>query len=40
MNRKSKSDELILADKKIIFQNEEKEKRAAELVIANNELVF
>ena len=40
MNKKTKSDELILADKKIIFQNEEKEKRAAELVIANKELVF
>ena len=32
--------EIIIANKKLVFQNEEKEKRAAELVIANNELVF
>jgi len=34
------SDELINANKKLVFQNEEKEKRAAELVIANKELAF
>jgi signal transduction histidine kinase len=32
--------ELIIANKKLIYQNEEKEKRAAELVIADKELVF
>ena len=32
--------EIIIANKKLVFQNEEKEKRAAELVIANNELVY
>jgi len=31
---------LILANKKLAFQYEEKEKRASELVIANHELVF
>jgi signal transduction histidine kinase len=33
-------DELSVANKKLIFQNEEKEKRAAELSIANAELLF
>jgi signal transduction histidine kinase len=32
--------ELIIANKKLIYQDEEKEKRAAELVIADKELVF
>ncbi|NVN94061.1 MAG: PAS domain S-box protein [Bacteroidetes bacterium] len=32
--------ELRLANKELIFQNEEKEKRASELVIANKELAF
>jgi len=32
--------ELVIANKKLAFQNEEKEKRAAELVIANIELAF
>ena len=32
--------ELIIANKKLAYQNEEKEKRAAELVLANIELVF
>jgi len=31
---------LILANKELVFQNEEKEKRAVELIIANKELVF
>jgi PAS domain S-box-containing protein len=31
---------LILANKALVFQNEEKEKRADELVIANKELLF
>ena len=35
-----KSDELILANKQLAFQNSEKEDRAAELVIANKELAF
>ena len=32
--------ELRKANKKLLFQNEEREKRAAELVIANQELIF
>ena len=35
-----KTDELILANKELAFQNEEKEKRADELFIANKELAF
>ena len=31
---------LIIANKELVFQNEEKEKWAAELVIANKELAF
>ncbi|MFA6484303.1 MAG: PAS domain S-box protein, partial [Bacteroidales bacterium] len=38
--RHKAENELIIANKKLLFQNEEKEKRAAELVIANKELVF
>jgi two-component system CheB/CheR fusion protein len=34
------SAELVIANKKLAFQNEEKEKRTAELVIANKELAF
>ena len=37
---KSKSEELINANKELVFQNKEKEKRAAELIIANKELAF
>ena len=33
-------DKLSIANKKLLFQNEEKEKRAAELIIANTELIF
>jgi len=32
--------ELIIANKELVFQNEEKEKRAAELIITNKELAF
>jgi signal transduction histidine kinase len=32
--------ELLLANKELIFQNEEKEKRAAELILVNKELAF
>ncbi len=35
-----KADELIIANKELAFQNQEKEKRADELVIANKELAF
>jgi signal transduction histidine kinase len=35
-----KTDELIMANRKLMFQNEEKEKREAELIIANKELAF
>ena len=38
--RKKAEQELILANKDLTFQNEEKEKRANELLIANKELVF
>jgi two-component system sensor histidine kinase EvgS len=38
--RKRAELELILANKELVFQNEEKGKRAAELVIANKELAF
>ncbi|MES2285488.1 MAG: PAS domain S-box protein [Bacteroidota bacterium] len=40
MAKRKKSDELIIANKELIFQNEEKEKRAEELIIANIELAF
>ncbi len=40
MGKKKKSDELIIANKELAFQNEEKEKRAKELIIANKELAF
>ena len=40
MNLLIKSQELILANKELAFQNEEKEKRAQELIIANKELAF
>ncbi len=39
MNKK-KPDELIIANKELVFQDEEKEKLAAELIIANKELAF
>jgi PAS domain S-box-containing protein len=35
-----KANELIIANKKLAFQNEEKDKRADELIIANKELLF
>src|SRR5664280_331134 len=38
--RKKAEQELIIANKDLTFQNEEKEKRANELIIANKELVF
>jgi len=37
---KQKSEELVRANKQLVFQNEEKGKRAAELGIANIELTF
>ena len=37
--RKMAEGELVLANKELIFQNEEKEKRAAELAVANEETV-
>ena len=40
MDKREKSDELIIANKELAFQNKEKEKRAAELIIANKELAF
>jgi len=38
--RKQAEQELIIANKELVFQNKEKEKRATELIIANKELVF
>jgi len=32
--------EFIIANKELVFQNEEKEKRASELLIANKELAY
>jgi light-regulated signal transduction histidine kinase (bacteriophytochrome) len=40
MDKRIKSDELIMTDKELAFQNREKEKRADELMIANKELAF
>ena len=40
MAKIKKSDELIIANKELVFQNKEKEKRAVELIIANKELAF
>ncbi|WP_295720769.1 diguanylate cyclase [Mucilaginibacter sp.] len=37
---KGPSEELIIANKELLFQNSEKEKRAKELVIANKELAY
>ena len=37
---KETSADLVIANKKLLFQNSEKEARAAELVIANKELLF
>ena len=38
--RKRAEEELIIANKELLFQNEEKEKRAEELIVANKELLF
>jgi len=38
--RKQAKQELIIADKELVFQKEEKKKRAAELIIADKELTF
>jgi PAS domain S-box-containing protein len=40
MNKKNKSDELIIAKKEIAFLNKEKAKRAAKLIIINLEMKF
>jgi light-regulated signal transduction histidine kinase (bacteriophytochrome) len=40
MDKRTRSDELIVANKKLAFQNKEKQKRADELIIANKELAF
>jgi PAS domain S-box-containing protein len=40
MNKKNKSDELIIANKEIAFLKREKAKRAAELIILNLEIKF
>ena len=37
---KKATEELIIANKELVFQKEEKEKRAEELIIANKELAF
>jgi PAS domain S-box-containing protein len=38
--RKRAETELIIANKELLFQNEEKEKRAGELIVANKELAY
>lgn len=38
MDNRNKSEELIITYIELAFQNEEKEKQAAELIIANKEL--
>jgi len=38
--KEKRSNELIVANKELLFQNKEKEKRANELIIANKELLF
>ncbi len=40
MAKRTESDDLITANKELVFQNKEKGKRAGELVIANKELAF
>jgi signal transduction histidine kinase len=40
MEKKNKSDQLIIANKELAFQQKEKGKREAELVIADKELVY
>ncbi|MES2836169.1 MAG: CheR family methyltransferase [Bacteroidota bacterium] len=40
LKSKENAKELIIANKKLLFQNTEKEKRAKELIIANKELAF
>ncbi|MBI3520866.1 MAG: response regulator [Bacteroidetes bacterium] len=40
MSKIKKSNELVSVNKKLAFQNNEKEKIAAELIIANKELIF
>jgi len=40
MSEINTQDELVIANKELVFQNIEKGKRAAELVVANKELVF
>ncbi|WP_235934346.1 sensor histidine kinase [Sunxiuqinia indica] len=38
--KEKRAEELVIANKELLFQNEEKEKRAQELIIANKELLF
>jgi PAS domain S-box-containing protein len=40
VEERTRADELIIANKELAFQNEEKQKRADELIIANKELAF
>ena len=40
MDKRTKSDELMIANKELAFQNREKEKRADELMMANKELAY
>jgi signal transduction histidine kinase len=40
VNIRQIAEKLIIANKELIFQNEEKEKQIAELIIANKELAF
>jgi len=38
-HKDSRTDELVIANKHLAFQYEERQKRATELIIANKELV-
>ncbi len=40
IDRRKRAEELIIANKELVFQNDEKEKRASELIIANKELAY
>ena len=40
MDKRTSSEELVIAHKALVFQDKERGKRAAELVIANKELLF
>ena len=40
ITERKRAEELVIANKELVFQNEEKQKRASELIIANKELAY